>query len=84
MQRYLWDNWEILNTDWILYHIKDKILGVILLWLHFYVLVISESQDMQQVPICGSELACNDLIVPGGSEGRRGSRVSRPEEALPF
>ena len=49
-----------------------------------FVWVISESQDMQQVPICGSELACNDLIVPGDSEGRRGSRVSRPEEALPF
>ena len=34
-KEHLWDNWEILNTDWILYHIKDKILGVILLWLHF-------------------------------------------------
>lgn len=34
-KEHLWDNWENLNIDWILYHIKDKILRVMALWLHF-------------------------------------------------
>ena len=34
-KEHLWDNWENLNIDWILYHIKDKILGVMALWLCF-------------------------------------------------
>lgn len=38
---------------------------------------------MQQVPICGFELTCNDLFVPGGSLGRRASRLSRPKQAQP-
>ena len=35
MLEYNTNNWEILNTDWILYRIKNKILDVILLWSHF-------------------------------------------------